>query len=77
MISINEIIGFAGLFLILIAFILNLLKKIKTESKLYNIMNLLGSIMLTYYALLLDSIPFLILQVMWGMASLYNLIRTI
>ena len=75
MISINEIIGFAGLSLILIAFILNLLKKIKTESKAYNTINLVGALMLAYYSWILGSIPFFILQTTWGMAALYNLSR--
>ena len=77
MIYLNEIIGFAGLSLVLVAFVFNLLKKIKTESKLYNMMNLIGSLMLVYYSIVLNSMPFLILQLMWGMAALYNLIKIV
>ena len=67
--------GVVGLILILTAFILNELKKLNTDSKLYNIFNLIGGISLTYYSYTLKSIPFIILQSVWAIFALYNLIR--
>ena len=67
--------GIVGLIFILTAFILNELKKINTDSKLYNILNLIGGISLAYYSYTLKSIPFIILQSVWAIFALYNLIR--
>jgi len=74
---INVIMGFVGLTLMMVAFILNILKKLATESIIYNLLNLAGAIALAYYSYSLSSMPFLILQIMWGIFALYNLIRTI
>ena len=67
--------GYIGLLFILTAFILNISKKINTDSKLYNILNLIGGASLTYYSFTLKSIPFIILQAIWAIFALYNLIR--
>lgn len=68
--------GYIGLIFILTAFILNILKKTNPDSKLYNVLNLMGGASLTYYSYTLKSIPFIILQSMWAIFALYNLIRT-
>ena len=67
--------GYAGLLFILTAFVLNISKKINTDSKLYNILNLIGGTSLAYYSFTLKSIPFIILQAIWAVFALYNLIR--
>jgi len=67
--------GYVGLLLIWIAFTLNISKKTNTDSVLYNILNLLGGISLTYYSSTLKSIPFIILQAVWAIFALFNLIR--
>lgn len=73
--EISLIIGTIGMFLILIAFILNLFKKIMQDSISYNLMNIIGAGMLTYYALALNSVPFIILQATWGLFALFKLIK--
>ncbi|MBS3098199.1 hypothetical protein J4209_05375 [Candidatus Woesearchaeota archaeon] len=67
--------GYTGLLFILTAFILNISKKINTDSKLYNLLNLIGGASLAYYSFTLKSIPFIILQAIWAVFALYNLIR--
>lgn len=67
--------GYFGLLLILTAFILNISKKINTDSKLYNLLNLIGGASLAYYSFTLKSIPFIVLQAIWAVFALYNLIR--
>lgn len=68
------IIGIFGLILILLAFILNLIHKVDSKSKNYLLMNILGSGFLAYYALILESTPFFILQIVWGASSLIKLV---
>ena len=68
------IIGTAGLVLLLSAFFFNLLGWLGTETVLYNLLNIAGSALLTFYAIRLDSIPFLVLEVTWGLLALYKLV---
>jgi len=67
---IYEIIGIIGMALILLAFLLNQLGKWKNEYLIYDFTNLVGSILLFYYAVALDSLPFMIINVVWGIVSL-------
>jgi hypothetical protein len=77
MIDANSYIGIAGLVLILLAFALNLFHKISPKSVFYNLLNIAGSGILAYYAVLLKSMPFLVLQLVWGILSLFKLISVL
>lgn len=67
------IIGFVGLFLLLIAFILNLINKIQKESIIYLACNIAGAGLLAFYAYITQVIPFLILESVWVIFSIYKL----
>lgn len=74
MTNLTLIIGTLGMSLLLIAFVLNLLKKIMQNSVSYNILNIIGGGLLTYYAYVLNTIPFLVLESIWTIFAIYNLI---
>jgi len=59
------IIGSLGALLILIAFIMNQLHKWKEDYLIYDLVNLIGSLLLVIYAIILTSYPFLILNLVW------------
>ena len=67
--------GIIGLFLLLVAFFLNLFKIITQDTKSYVLMNVLGSGLMIYYSILINSIPFLILNIVWTSFALYKLIK--
>jgi len=71
----STIIGIIGLSLLLLAFVLNLLKKIKQNSKTYNLINFLGASLLTYYSYTLNNAIFFILELVWAIFALYFLIK--
>lgn len=73
MFDVNSLIGVAGLILILVAFTLNLTHKLTPKSTVYNLLNVFGSVCLAYYSWFLGSIPFFILQIVWGLLSLAKL----
>ena len=75
MFDINSIIGVVGLTLILSAFTLNLLHKLTPKSMVYNLLNVFGSACLAYYSWFLGSMPFFILQIVWGVLSLGKLLQ--
>lgn len=67
------IIGLIGAFLILLAFFMNQIHKWKSDSIIYDITNLAGSLLMTYYSYVLQAWPFLILNIVWAGVSLREL----
>lgn len=62
--------GIAGAFFILVAFLLDeFYKNYNSETLPYNLLNLVGSALLIYYAYKLQSWPFLVLNVVWFSAA--------
>ena len=72
--NIAEIIGASGATLILIAFILEQTHRWKDTDLKYDVVNLLGSVLLIVYAVLLRSYPFLVLNGVWAIVSLRDVI---
>ena len=74
---IELIIGILGMLLILIAFILSEVELVARHIVLYNFLNVVGSILLAYYAYILNSLPFLILNITWIAFATYKLLTII
>lgn len=68
-------IGFIGVSILLIAFLLNQLKKIKNDSHTYIILNLVGAGLACIASILIDYWPFIILEGAWTLASLISWVR--
>lgn len=68
------IIGTIGATLILIAFLLVQLNKLDVHSFIYNVINFIGSILLIIYAVLGMSYPFIILNSVWALFSLKDIV---
>jgi len=73
MIDLSIVIGTIGMIFLLVAFVLNLFKKITQDSLVYNIFNIIGAGFLFYYAYFLNSIPFLVLEFIWISFAIYKL----
>jgi hypothetical protein len=69
--------GIVGAAIILIAFILNQLGKWPTSSNSYDLANLIGSAILTYYAYTLGSWPFMVLNSVWFLVSLKDVVASL
>ncbi len=69
------LIGAGGATLLLIAFIANAFKRLSENSKRYHFLNLVGAGLLTWYAVLLDSVPFIILEGIWTLIAGWHLTR--
>jgi len=65
--------GFIGVSLLLAAFLLNLIGKLKKESFSYLIMNILGAGTACFASILLKYLPFVILEGCWMLVSLISL----
>lgn len=75
MVDFTLIIGLIGMALILLAFVLNVFKRIDSHSKRYLWMNAFGGAFLVWYAILLASVPFLVLNTVWTAVPLWGLLH--
>lgn len=71
--SIVDWIGFFGVFQILLAYILTVVKTIKANSLIFILLNLSGSIMACVASILIKYMPFVILEGAWALVSIYSL----
>jgi hypothetical protein len=67
--------GFIGVTLLLLAFFLNLKDKIKTDSLSYLLLNFMGAGIACLASVLLNYIPFVILEGCWALVSLVGLVK--
>jgi hypothetical protein len=67
-------IGFTGVSILLLAFLLNLLKKVGQDSFLYVSLNFVGAALAGLASFLIHYVPFIILEGAWTMVSLVTLV---
>jgi hypothetical protein len=73
--SFSEIMGSLGVATLLLAFILNMLKIIKTESLSYLLLNFIGAGIACFASYLISYFPFVILEGVWAVVSLVSLVK--
>ena len=73
--STSDLIATIGVSLLLIAFFLQSLKVIKSESASYGFLNLFGAAIAGYASWLIPFMPFVILEAVWSIVALYGLIK--
>lgn len=73
----NEVdwIGFAGVFQILLAYVLNVIGKVEKNDLTFILLNLIGAGMACYASVLMNYIPFILLEGIWASVSLISLIK--
>lgn len=68
-------IGFIGVFLILLAYILNVLGKVKPTDLTFILLNFFGAGLACFASILMKYLPFIILEAVWAFVSLISLLR--
>jgi hypothetical protein len=68
-------IGFAGVTILLIAFFLNLSNKLHKDSLSYILMNIIGAGIACLASVLINYIPFIVLEGCWTIVSIGALIN--
>ncbi|HRY36339.1 MAG TPA: hypothetical protein P5230_00450 [Candidatus Magasanikbacteria bacterium] len=66
-------IGIIGAGLVLLAFLMNQMKKWKNDSLIYDLVNFLGAGVLIVYGLMIKGYPFVILNTVWALVSLRDI----
>ncbi|HDZ14250.1 hypothetical protein LCGC14_1121840 [marine sediment metagenome] len=68
-------IGFVGVFQILLAYMLNIAGRLNSNDLAFIVLNLVGSSMACVASILMEYLPFILLEGVWAIASLLSLIR--
>ena len=68
-------IGFAGVFQILLAYVLNVSNKSDKNDLIYILLNLSGAILACLASILMKYFPFIILEGVWAIVSLISLLK--
>ena len=75
--STSDWIATTGVSILLIGFGLNLLKIISADSYLYLFLNFLGAFLAGIASVLINFMPFVILEAVWTLVSLFGIIKKI
>lgn len=70
-----DIVGFVGVALLLLAFLLNLFKIIDFSSRFYILLNLAGAGMACVASFLINYLPFVVLEGAWALVSAVALVQ--
>lgn len=73
--KLSDIIASIGVIILLIAFLLNLYKKLPAESKTYSLMNFIGAGICCFASWMVSFYPFVILEGVWGFVALVSLFK--
>jgi hypothetical protein len=68
-------IGFVGVFQILLAYILNVSGKLEKNNLAFMLLNFVGASMACLASILMNYVPFIILEGVWAIVSLISLIK--
>ena len=73
--TLTDWIGFIGVTILLIAYFLNLTNRLSKESLGYLSLNFMGAGIACFASILLDYMPFIILEGSWTLVSAYGIIQ--
>jgi len=73
--SLVDWVGFIGVFQILLAYTLNVSGRLEKNNLTFILLNLFGAILACLASILMEYIPFIILEGVWAIVSLISLIK--
>ena len=71
--NLSDILASIGVIILLIAFLLNLYKKLSSTSKVYGLMNFAGAAICCFASYLIRFYPFIVLESIWAFVALLSL----
>jgi hypothetical protein len=63
------LIASVGVALLLLAFLLNLVKRLSSDGSLYSLLNFVSAALAAYASYLIDFMPFVVLEGTWALAA--------
>ena len=73
--TITDWTGFIGVTILLVAFFLNLRDVIQKDSLIYILLNIIGAALACLASILLKYVPFIVLEAVWTIVSIYELLK--
>ncbi len=73
--QLDDLIGFIGVSILLVAYFLNLRDIIKNDSIIYLLLNVVGAAIACFASILLKYLPFVILEGSWVIVSAIGLVK--
>ena len=73
--STSDIIASLGVIILLIAFLLNLYKKVPAESRIYTALNFVGAAMCGLSSYMIKFYPFVVLESIWAAFALFSFFK--
>jgi uncharacterized protein with PQ loop repeat len=73
----QDIIATLGVGLLLLAFLLQIIKVIKSDGLAYSLLNCVGAAISGYASWLIPFYPFVVLEAVWSLVALYSLFKYI
>ena len=73
--KLSDLIASAGVIILLIAFLLNLYKKLSAGSKAYSLLNFVGAGICCLASYMINFYPFVILEGIWAFVALVSLFK--
>jgi hypothetical protein len=64
-----------GVIVLLVAFLLNLYKKLPAQSRIYSAMNFIGAGICAYSSWMIRFYPFIVLESVWALFALASLLK--
>jgi len=71
--KLSDTLASIGVIILLIAFLLNLYKKLPSSSKTYGLLNLIGAGICCFASYMIKFYPFVVLEGTWGFVALLSL----
>ena len=75
--ELSDWLGTLGVSLLLVAFFLNLFKKLVVESRIYSLLNIVGAGLCGVSAYLIQFYPFVVLESVWVLVSAFALFKNV
>jgi hypothetical protein len=73
--KLSDVIASVGVIILLIAFLLNLFKKLSAQNRWYSGMNFIGAALCCLSSYMINFYPFIFLEGIWAAFGLYSLIN--
>ncbi len=73
--KLSDIIASTGVIILLIAFLLNLYKRLPADSKTYSLLNFIGAGMCGFASYMIKFYPFVLLESIWAFVALISLFK--
>ncbi len=73
--KVSDIIASIGVIILLVAFLLNLHKRLSAQSKIYSLLNFIGAGICCFASFMIKFYPFVILEGIWAFVALVSLFK--